>query len=97
MDGVAAVKRDTGMNVNLFGILSRTYGPEQAWNELEVLLNFKDQLVVIDLAGDETNFPGEMFIEHVHKARDAGLAVTIRAGEAAGPQSVWQAIFRFRC
>ena len=38
------------------------------------------------------NFPGEMFIEHVQKARDAGLAVTIHAGESAGPQSVWQAI-----
>ena len=85
------------MNVNLFGILSRIYGPEQDWNELEALLNFKDQLVAIDLAGDETNFPGEMFIEHVQKARDVGLAVTIHAGEAAGPQSVWQAIFRFRC
>ena len=92
VDGVAAARRDTGMNVSLIGILSRSYGPERAWNELEALLIYKDHLVAIDLAGDETNFPGEMFVEHIHKARDAGLAVTIHAGEAAGPKSVWQAV-----
>lgn len=92
VDGVIAAKRDTGMKANLIGIISRTYGPEQAWNELEALLSFKDQLVAVDLAGDEMNFPGEMFIEHVQKARDPGLSVTIHAGESAGPQSVWQAI-----
>ena len=48
--------------------------------------------MAVDLAGDEMNFPGEMFIEHAQKARDAGLSVTIHAGESAGPQSVWQAI-----
>ena len=92
VDGVIAAKRDTGMKANLIGIISRTYGPEQAWNELEALLSFKDQLVAVDLAGDEMNFPGEMFIEHVQKARDAGLSVTIHAGKSAGLQSVWQAI-----
>ena len=35
VDGFTTAKRDTWMNVNLVGILSRTYGPKQAWNELE--------------------------------------------------------------
>ena len=85
---VAAARRDTEMKVYLIGILSRTYGPERAWNELEALFSCKDQLAAIDLAGDETNFPGEMFVKHIRKARDAGFVVTIHACEAAGSRSV---------
>lgn len=49
-------------------------------------------VVAVDLAGDEFNFPGQLFIPHFKQVRDAGLKVTIHAGEAAGPESVWQAI-----
>ncbi|GAH20123.1 unnamed protein product, partial [marine sediment metagenome] len=44
----------------------------------------------IDLAGDETAFPGDLFVDHLNKARDAGWRVTIHAGESSGPESGWQ-------
>lgn len=91
-DGVQAGSGETGLRVNLIGILSRTYGPEAASQELEALLRHKDRLVALDLAGDEENFPGRLFVEHMRKARQAGWHVTVHAGEAAGPQSIWQAI-----
>ena len=80
------------MKVNLIGIISRTYGPETAKEELEALLKYRDDFVGIDLAGDEANFPGEMFVDHLKTARDAGWHVTVHAGESAGAQSIWQAI-----
>ncbi len=92
VDGAAAGRRDTGIGVNLIGILSRTYGPEVAWQELAALLTQKAQLSGLDLAGDEVHFPGEWFVEHFQMGRDAGWHVTVHAGEAAGPESVWQAI-----
>lgn len=92
VDGVAAGKRDSGMRANLIGIISRTYGPENAWKELESLLSQQQHLVGLDLAGDEANFPGELFIPHIRRGRDAGWKITVHAGEAAGPESVWQAI-----
>jgi adenosine deaminase len=92
VDGVAAGQRDTGIAVNLIGILSRTYGPDVAWQELAALLTQKERLTGLDLAGDEVHFPGEWFVEHFKKGRAAGWHVTVHAGEAAGPQSVWQAI-----
>jgi adenosine deaminase len=92
IDGVSEAQQDTGMKVNLIGIISRTYGPEIANAELIALLNFRDYIVALDLAGDEANFPGELFVDHVHSTRDAGWHVTIHAGESAGAESVWQAI-----
>ena len=92
VDGVQAGIRDTGMRVKLIGILSRTYGPEIAWKELEALLTQREQLVALDLAGDEANFQGELFNKHIRRGRDAGWNVTVHAGEAAGPHSVWHAV-----
>lgn len=96
IDGVEAGRRDTGMKVNLIGILSRTYGQELAWKELEALLAFAEKLVAVDLAGDEANYPGEWFTEHLEKARQQGLCLTVHAGESAGPSSVWQAVQELR-
>ena len=87
-EGVAA----TGLRVNLIGILSRTYGAEIAHKELDALLAHREHFVALDLAGDEANFPAPLFVEHFAKGRDAGWRVTIHAGEAGGPQSVWDAI-----
>jgi adenosine deaminase len=91
-DGVAEGQKDFGLRTNLIGILSRTYGPEIAWKELEALLTQKEHIVALDLAGDEANYPGELFIDHIHKALSMGWGITIHAGESAGPQSIWQAV-----
>ena len=92
IEGVRLGSADTGVKVNLIGILSRTYGPDIAWKELESLLRYRDQICGLDLAGDEANYPGEWFVEHFKKAREAGWAITVHAGESAGAQSIWQAI-----
>jgi adenosine deaminase len=92
VDGVEAAARDSGMRVNLIGVISRTYGPEIARRELNALLHYQEHMVAIDLAGDEANFAGELFVEHLRRARQAGWKVTAHAGEAAGAESVWQAI-----
>jgi len=80
------------IKINLIGILSRTFGVKQCQLELEALLTYKDQLVAIDLAGDEYNFPGELFTDHFKQVRNSGLQVSVHAGEAGGAKSVWQAI-----
>jgi len=91
-DGVKAGERAFGVRANQIGILSRHYGPETAWQELAALMSRKDAFVGLDLAGDEANFPGELFVEHFKKARDLGWHITVHAGEAAGAESIWQAL-----
>jgi adenosine deaminase len=92
VDGVQQGRREFNMKVNLIGIISRTYGPERGWKELQALLTQHNQIVGLDLAGDEVNHPGELFVDHFAKARQVGWKATIHAGEARGPDSVWQAV-----
>lgn len=82
----------TGVKVKLIGILSRTFGPESCRRELDALLAHRDELVALDLAGDEKNWPAELFVEHFRRGRDAGWAITVHAGEAGGAASVWSAL-----
>jgi adenosine deaminase len=90
--GVEEGRAKTGLKVKLIGILSRTFGAEACKVELEALLTQRAHLVALDLAGDEKNFPAELFTEHFKRGRDAGWAITVHAGEAGGAASVWAAL-----
>ncbi len=92
IDGVKAGCQKYNVDVRLIGIMSRTFGDEACLRELEVLLAHRDHITAVDLAGDELGFPGSEFLSHFTQARDAGFRVTVHAGEAAGPESIWQAI-----
>ncbi len=91
-EGVRQGTTETGVKANLIGILSRHFGPREAMRELNALLAHKSDFVGLDLAGDEANFPGDLFVDHFRMARDAGWHITVHAGEAAGAESIWQAI-----
>ena len=92
IDGIRAGCKQHDIEVRLIGIMSRTFGEEACLRELEALLAHRDAITALDLAGDELGFPGSQFLSHFNRARDAGLRITVHAGEAAGPESIWQAI-----
>lgn len=92
IDATQSASKETGVATKLIGILSRTFGVEACTIELNALLAHKEHIVALDLAGDEISFPAELFVEHFKLARDAGLQITVHAGEADGPMSIWNAI-----
>ncbi len=92
VEGVRQGEAETGVKVNLIGILTRSYGPVRAGRELAALLDHKREIIALDLAGDEGNWPAELFVEHFRKGRAAGWQVTVHAGEAAGAQSIVTAV-----
>ncbi|WP_336755163.1 adenosine deaminase [Pantoea sp. USHLN298] len=92
IEGVRAGCQQHNIDVRLIGIMSRTFGEEACLAELDGLLAHRDHITAVDLAGDELGFPGSEFLSHFTQARDAGFRVTVHAGEAAGPESIWQAI-----
>ena len=91
-EGVESAAVKYKMPVNLIGIISRTYGVDSAWKELNALLTQRERLIAIDLAGDEINQPGDLFVEHFARVKEAGLSIIAHAGESDGPESIWQAI-----
>lgn len=92
IDGITAGCKQYDIKINLIGILSRTFGQDACAKELAGLLAHRDKLCALDLAGDERGFPGSLFHSHFTQARDAGLQITVHAGEAAGAESIWHAI-----
>lgn len=92
LEGLEKGREKYSIGVNAIGIISRTYGPDKGWVELEALLAYKDYIQALDLAGDEVNFPGSLFVDHFREGRDAGWHITVHAGEEAGPDAIWQAV-----
>lgn len=72
----------------------RERGPEEAAKLAEEAASLREYGVVgFDLAGDEANYPPALFTRASAIAREAGLGVTVHAGEFAGPASIWTAIY----
>src|SRR6187549_4020809 len=92
-DALEEARGTVPVKAKLIGIISRHYGPEIGRVELAAAIRGRDRgVVALDLAGDEANFPGELFVRHFQEAREAGLRVTVHAGEASGAASVRQAV-----
>jgi len=92
IDGVNLGRKDFNIKINLIGILSRTFGIEKCQQELDAILAHKQHITAVDLAGDEFNFPCDLFVDHFKQVKQADLQITIHAGEAGGSESIWQAI-----
>jgi len=85
------------VRAKLIGIIARNYGPEIGRVELAAAIRGRERgIVALDLAGDEAGYPGELFVRHFQEAREAGLHTIAHAGEAAGAESVRQAVLGLR-
>ncbi len=72
----------------------RERGPEEADRLIRDAIACRDCGVVgVDLAGDEANYPPALFAAAVDRARDAGLGITVHAGEFTGPAGIWTAVY----
>jgi adenosine deaminase len=49
-------------------------------------------VVALDIAGDEAAYPLDPHVPAFEFVRAAGLGITVHAGEAGGPESVWEAL-----
>jgi adenosine deaminase len=94
--GVAEARALTGLPVGLIGILLRDLGPDSALPQLSSVLRRAGQFRAIDLAGNEAGYAARLFAPAYERAREAGLRLTAHAGEAAGPESVWDAVRHLR-
>jgi adenosine deaminase len=87
--------RPAGIRHGVIVTLVRERGPEEARRLVEEAARSRDAFVVgVDLAGDEENYQPAMFASAIGRARDAGLGVTVHAGEFTGSAGIWTAVYQ---
>jgi len=91
-EGVRQAHQDFGIECNLRIDLVRNYGPDVGVQVLDWIENKNDNIVSIDIGGSEEKFPPKPFACVYQRAKEMGLHLVAHAGEAAGPESVWDAI-----
>ncbi|HSF85614.1 MAG TPA: adenosine deaminase [Acidimicrobiia bacterium] len=93
IDGMHRARRETGV---AFGVLIdalRHQGPADA--VVRAAIPFLHTGVVgFDLSGPEAGHPPDEHLAECRLARESGLGLTLHAGEAAGPESIWRAYGR---
>lgn len=103
-EGISLAQRRFPTVAKLIVSISRDLSPERMqmpWPTPEeitrIAVDYMDRGVVgLDLAGIEHGYPPEMFIAEFALAKDAGLGITVHAGEDDGPESVKSAIEALR-
>jgi adenosine deaminase len=90
--GISCARIDFGIECNIRVDVVRNYGPENGMDVLDWIEGKNDNVVSIDLGGSEERFPPGPFAPVYRRARKMGLHLAAHAGEAAGPQSVWDAV-----
>lgn len=88
----ARAEREFGMAIGFIAITSRSLGPPSCVKTVDWAIRHASEICGIDLADSEQDFPLSEFLPPIHKAKDAGLKVTIHTGEATPASFVTQAI-----
>jgi adenosine deaminase len=87
------LSRTTGVEANLILCTLRHFDPHQSMQTAKLVEEFAgSRVVAIDIAGDEAGFPLDAHVPAYEFARDRGLLRTAHAGEACGPESVWETL-----
>jgi len=85
-------RRDFGIECNIRVDLVRNYGPEAGMEVLDWIEGKGDNIVSIDIGGSEVGFPPKPYAPVYSRAKEMGLHLAAHAGEAAGPESIWDAV-----
>ena len=84
------------ISVRLIASVNRHESVELAEQVVWLAVDRQDKgIIAIDLAGNEAEHPALPFLSLFHEARQAGLKITMHAGEWGGPENVREAIEKF--
>lgn len=92
-DGILAAKEKTGIEARIIVTGERHFGPDRVISAAEYAARAKNPLVTgFNMAGEERMGRVADYARAFDIARDAGLGLTIHAGEVCGPFSVTDAL-----
>ena len=91
-NGIDRARESFDIETNIRIDLVRTSTQDEAMEVLDHIEKKPHNIVSVDIGGKEAQFPPAPFAEVYKRAREMGLHLVAHAGEAAGPQSIWDAI-----
>lgn len=85
--------KNSGITLKLLMDVSRSFGPENAMKNYNLLKEFPSKNIIgIGLGGAESKGPAKDYAEVYEQAIKDGYRVVSHAGEDLGPESIWDAI-----
>jgi len=92
-DAAERLASETGVQAGLILCTLRHFNEEQSLRTVRLVEEFRgSRVVALDLAADEAGFPLDAHVGAYRHAREYGLFRTAHAGEARGPESVWETL-----
>lgn len=92
IQGTKQATRDFDVAVGLLLISSRDYGLESCKKTIDLALQYKQNIIGVDLAGPEHGFPPDVYQDEFLRAKNGGLHITIHGGETEFPVNVLTAV-----
>ncbi|MEU2613217.1 adenosine deaminase [Micromonospora sp. NPDC007271] len=91
--GAASVRRQTGTQLRFIMDHVRDYPLDECWRTAEWCVRGRDRGIAgLGLGGTERGRPASLFAPALTWAHEHGVPFVPHAGEAAGPDSVWDAL-----
>ena len=93
LNGLEAGSKATGVAYGLILCAMRDQESAVSLEIAELAVAFRERGVIgFDIAGDEFGHPPKRHLDAFQYIRNRNFNITIHAGEAFGPESIWQAI-----
>lgn len=90
--GITRAKSEFGLTCSTRIDLIRDYGADYQMTILDQVQEHPDGIVGIEIGGSEHDYPPAQFKAVYDRAREMGLRLVAHAGEAAGPESIIDAV-----
>ncbi len=93
----ARIRAERELGINTYWIFDavRHFGPEAAARVFRKAAEMRadhPSIIGIGIGGDERRAGADVFRDLYAEAREAGLRLTVHAGESVGPESIWGAL-----
>jgi adenosine deaminase len=93
VEGAQAVRREVGVEMRFIPDHVRDYEPEFCQLTAEWCVQGRDRgVVALGMGGGEQGRPASLFADAIHWVQEQGLPFVPHAGEAVGPEGVWDAL-----
>lgn len=87
-----AMQAYPGLQAGLICIATREFGMDLVERTIEFFLDYQSHFIALDLAGSEQGHPCKQYENAFREPIRRGAAITVHAGEATGPENIWEAI-----